>query len=386
MTLSRPYTIMTPPKHPFVQQNLNADILQDNILNPTISVCYKMRMNVVRFMAICSVVWGHCLLGLENRVFNQNNFQIIQAVMLQAGRIGTIMFFIISGFLLFDKVHRFSPADYLRYRLKSVIRPWALFLFLLVFIQLFEKLPPQELLAGHMLPIIKMFWQLLKGAVFHAAYWFVPVSIISAVTLIALKLYMDKFWLGMMLLTFSLFYSFNLYKAWIPVNHTEAVFGYMFYLWLGMQIKRHIHKVKYVLSKLSAIILAITSLFIFCIACTEGIWLTKLGCADAYGSLRLSNAVLSILLFLMLLKSHRLTFIDWLHPQQNTYGIYLVHSIIIMELAPIVNKLIIAHKIYLNLTEFAALQMIFFLIVLLITFGIVIIIRRTPLRTALGYK
>jgi peptidoglycan/LPS O-acetylase OafA/YrhL len=375
---------MTPISPVFLEESSIPNSLQNKIPDPTVSLDYYGRMNVVRFIAICSVVWGHCLLGLENRVFSQDSFKIIQAVMLQAGRVGTIMFFIISGFLLFNKIDRFSPAGYVRYRFKSVIRPWAIFLLLLVLVQLFEKLTPREIFAGHLFDAIKLFWALVKGAVFYAAYWFIPVSIISAVMLIALKRYVGKLWFGMILLALSLFYSVNLYKAWIPVNHTEAVFGYLFYLWLGMQINKHIYQVKYVLTRISAIILAIAWLFIFWLACAEGMNLTRMGCADAYGSLRLSNAVLSILLFLILLKSHRLTFVDWLHPRQNTYGIYLVHSFVVMALVPYVNKFMAAHNLYLKLPGFAVVQIMFFVSVLAITFCIVTIIRHSALRIALG--
>ena len=360
------------------------DFQFDNAALPLPAVSYHARMNVVRFIAICSVVWGHCSLGLENRVFSNEGFQLMQAVSMQAGRVGTIMFFIISGFLLFDKIERFTPLTYLRYRLYSLIIPWLSFIAILVFFQVFHEFTLKEILQNDLSATGTLVWQLAKGSVFHAAYWFIPIAIFSSVLLIALKRYIRTIWLGLVLAGLSLLYCINLYVSWVPVLHTTAVLGYVFYLWLGMFIKLYINKVIAVLKGIPAVMVVFALIVGFLVACAEAINLSHIGCADSYASLRLSNAELSVLLFAVLLKSHRLSFIDYLQPQKNTYGIYLMHSLIIMVLAPIANNYIASHNAYFSWSQFITVQITFFTCVFALSFLIVSVIRRSSLRVILG--
>jgi len=371
----------------FKSDAIGSHSFQSSIINSKPqAVSYHARLNVIRFVAICSVVWGHCLLGLEKEVYGNAGYQIAQAVLIQAGRVGTIMFFIVSGFLLFDKIERFTPLTYLRYRFHSVMLPWIIFLLLLVFIQLSFIITLNEFAMSNLPHILKLVLVLIKGSVFHAAYWFVPVAVFSSMMLIAFKQYIGKVWFGLVLAGLSLFYCINLYRGWLPVSHTTAIFGYMFYLWLGAFVKMHISAVRRVLDRFSAPVMFFLFFTTFLVACAEGVNLTQLGCADAYASLRFSNAELSVILFAILLKSHRLGFIDRLQPQKTTYGIYLVHSLIIMLLVPYANRFVALHNVYPNLMQLAVVQVVFFISVFALTFIIVSLVRRSPFRVILGLK
>ena len=123
---------------------------------------------------------------------------------------------------------------------------------------------------------------------------------------------------------------------------------------------------------------------VFWLACIEGINLTHLGCTDAYASLRLSNAELSVLLFIVLLKSNSMSFIDRFKPQQNTFGIYLIHSLVVMQLVPVVNAFLETRFNQLSALQFTELQLLFFMIVFFMTLGVVQLLRHTPLRVLLG--
>lgn len=354
------------------------------VTNNNVAVSYNARMNVIRFIAICSVVWGHSLLGYEERIFNNIHYQMLHAVMVQAGRVGTIMFFLVSGFLLYDKIHRYTPITYLRHRLKQVIYPWMVFLFLVVIIQLSNVASINSFFNGNFPHTLLVMWVLVKGSVFHAAYWFVPVAVMSALILVALKKHINKTWFGIVLAVLSLFHGINLYLGWIPVSHTVAVLGYIFYLWLGLFIKRHIEEIKGILDNFSMLTLCCIVVVVFWLACIEGINLTHLGCTDAYASLRLSNAELSVLLFIVLLKSNSMSFIDRFKPQQNTFGIYLIHSLVIMQLVPVVNAFLETRFNQLSALQFTELQLLFFMIVFFMTLGVVQLLRHTPLRVLLG--
>lgn len=344
------------------------------------------RMNVIRFVAIASVVWGHCLLGLENKSFLPVQYQVGQAVLIQGGRVGTIMFFIISGFFLNDKMGRFTPFSYLKYRFKPLIMPWMIFVLLITLVQWFDEVSITEIFAGHTGHALFVFWALVKGAVFHAAYWFIPVTIISSMVLIVLKKQINSTWLVLLLVCISLFYSVNLYEAWIPVTHTKALFGYVFYMWIGMQVSRNIETVKYLLHKVPGVGLFFLTIIVFLFACREGANLTRLGCPDAYASLRISNAILSVMIFMALLKSHRLAFFTRLKPQSKAYGLYLVHSLVITQIVPFADRIIREQNLSSSLPALTLIQVIVFILVFGFSYGIVSALRRSFLGFMIGAR
>lgn len=356
------------------------------ISNVSLSKQFALRMNIVRFLAICSIVWGHSLYQFEHTVFHTFTDQAIQSVLLQIGRIGTVMFFIITGYFLSDKITGFSVLSYLRYRLRSLIIPWAIFLSLYILIQVFHTVSLKQLVEGNLSGALQLVSGLFKAFVFHSAYWFVPVSVAATLILIAFKNHVNKKGFGLLLAVISVFYSINLYHGWISVNHTKAIAGYVFYIWLGVQIKNNIHTLHAVLAKISWPALICLASVTFVIACMEGMKLTAIGSQDPYASIRWSNAVLSILLLLSCLKSGKMGGINNLNPQSNVYGVYLAHSIIISELLPASNTFISSHNLYVHMPQLIIAQLIFFAFTFTATYLLVMGLKRTPLYFMVGRK
>lgn len=351
--------------------------------NVTLAQQYASRINIIRLIAIASVVWGHCLYSIEHKVFFKQNEQIIQTVLLETGRIGTVMFFIISGFLINDKLSRFNPLGYLRYRLFSLILPWAIFLSSFTFIQTMRELGLQQMVHNPHHTIVVMLG-LFRIFLFHSAYWFIPVSILSVMVLVMFKQYVKNLWFGVLLACVTLFYGVNLYYAWIPVDHTKAFIGYIFFLWLGMQIKTHSATVQNILNHLSWPVLSGLLALFFIAACFEAIKLNSIGCADPYASIKISNSILSVIAFLTLLKSSRMKRLNRLNPQNYVYGIYLMHCIIITELMPYVNTFIAHYKFNNNLPAMALILGIAFSITITINYLIIMILKRSALSFILG--
>ena len=50
------------------------------------------QIDTIRFITICFIVWGHCLLGWDQKTTNSLSEEILKSFVLQAGRIGTIIF------------------------------------------------------------------------------------------------------------------------------------------------------------------------------------------------------------------------------------------------------------------------------------------------------
>ncbi len=88
---------------------------------------YNRKMNVMRFLAMGSIVWGHCVFVDSPGVVLSPNTDFIQSLIRQLGRVGTVNFFLISGFFLGDKVMSYSLKGYLNGRFKTIILPWLYF-------------------------------------------------------------------------------------------------------------------------------------------------------------------------------------------------------------------------------------------------------------------
>jgi len=242
----------------------------------------------------------------------------------------------------------------------------------------------QQILDGNLKPAISMAFGLLKAFVFHGAYWFIPVTIVIVFVLILFKNHLDKLWFAIALASISLFYNVNLYHRWIPTDHAKAFLSYTFFMWLGIQIKRHIHQLKRIIDKLSWPVLLGMMVLTFAISCWEGLILIKIGCTDPYASLRWSNSAISILLFLSVLKSGKMKRVRRLKPQRYVYGVYLVHSIIGSELSPAYNRYILQHKLFNNFPGLILAQSLFFLAVLSLSYIAVMVVMRSPLYFTLG--
>ncbi len=358
--------------------------LQDIMPIDKPSKYYAERMDILRFVAMCSIVWGHTLCSWADKSHYQKDYQSISIVANQLGKLGSITFFLISGYFLNKKVYTLSMTGYLKYRLNTIIIPWVIFLSLLLIIQVLHVFSFQQILTGNIVQILKYSLQSLNGFIFHAAYWYIPVSILSALVLILFKKHINKVWFGFVLLSLTLFYSINLYYNWVSALHTKAFLGYVFFLWLGIQLNQHTEKFKTILDSLSWKVLIPGFLLAFTLACFEAETLRNHYSADPFSSLRISNCFLCLLFFLVILKSNRLTFFKHLNPRKNVFGIYLVHCIIIVETIDIANKLIINQHLVSNLPGLFLVQTGFFIIIMGLTFIIVWLIHHSPIAFILG--
>jgi peptidoglycan/LPS O-acetylase OafA/YrhL len=356
--------------------------------NPSASAAtidYTKRMDILRFVAICSIIWGHCLFGWEAIMPKNMVYHIALSIITELGRVGTVIFFIISGFFLGNNIHKYTLLSYLRHRLFSIIVPWVCFLTLFVLIQIAHLRSMHQIITDSPVKTLLLFYNIFKGFVFHAAYWFIPISMIAACALVVLKNYMNKSWLGIIFLSATLFYGVNLHYGWISANHTKAFAGYIFFMWLGLQLKMHMHQVTQLIEKLSWPVLLHALLLLLAIACWESVQLQHTGSVDPYASIRISNWLLSIGVFIALLKSDKLTWVSYLKPQRYVYGVYLVHCIIITELTPLIS--IYVARIHMHsIREVFTMQCVVFSIILALSYCAVSLVRKSPLRFILGSK
>lgn len=352
----------------------------------SVSYSIEEKMWLIRFFSICSIVWGHCLLSWDARHVVQPQFEWYKVIFLQLGKIGTINFFIITGYFLNSKIQSLSIWGYFKYRFYPLILPWIIFLIIFVFVETFKVLTIHQLETQSLFSLVQLSARLAGSFIFHSAYWFIPISILSALTLILFKRFVIQYWFGLILALITLFYCFNLYNGWIATNHTKSIFGYIFFMWLGFYIKSKyslfIDLLKIVHWQLIVALLFAT----YFLACEEGVLLAKIGSDDPFASIRLSNILFTILLFVSILKLRIPKKIDAFKPERFCYGIYLVHCIIIAQFTSILNE--IEHHYFFTNSFFNALilRLSFFSVIMSLSILSVGLIGLTRFKFIFGLK
>ena len=342
------------------------------------------KMSIARLISMLFIVWGHSLLGWEHMRFKSIDYQILQAVILEAGKIGTLGFFLITGYFLGDKIQNYTVPGFIKRRFFTLLLPWCIFLFLFVLAIFLETFPYNSVEQFNIRDTLKLLIKLTGYSIFYSVYWFVPTSVISVIILIFFKKYVKTLWFGTFLAFLTLFYCINLYFGWVAENHTKSVFAYIFFIWVGFKLKNNEGIIQSFLKRFSwRGILPAASLLFFA-ACFEGIMLMKSGSSDPFSTVRFSNIIFSILIFLALLKTEKLNWVNKLQPRQYVYGIYLVHCII-LNLFLIVLKHFVTNPLDIgHLGKSMILQVSFFLIVFLFSYFVVFLIRNSKLKFAIG--
>ncbi|MES2829641.1 MAG: acyltransferase [Bacteroidota bacterium] len=343
---------------------------------------YSQKLDFARFIAICSIVWGHAVIVIPPTILK--NYSYIHSFVLQSGKVGTVMFFIISGFFLNRKIETFTVPGYLRYRTFSLIVPWISCLSLYILILIIDDLAFKEVVKENAWVSIKSIVVLYKDFIFYTSYWFIPIAILSSCILIVFKNFINKMWFGLILLCITLFYDINFYYNWVSALHTKAIFGYVFFVWLGIQINAHLKIVDILLQKISWKVVVPLLIVGLWASCYEGWKLSLLGSADSYASLRFSNAIFSVVLFFSILKFKDIDWLNYLHPRKYVFGIYLIHCIVISMLKPKIEKVLLSEGFFDTAIHLLIAQVLLFVFLFSLVQLIVIAIKESRFSAFLG--
>lgn len=289
-------------------------------------------IDAVRGIAMLGIVIEHSSAFWLLKYTNYSD-RLIQAGYMQLFKFATIAFFLISGFLINHKFAEYTPLQYIRNRFKNTIGPWlfwiAIYLAISVAQHLFMFLKSgdsKNLPTDWYDATIGLFFRVI----FHSNYWFILNFLICIAILLLCKRYIYKWGFGLILGLMSFFYSINLYFGWVQPEHTTALFGFVFYLWLGIFLNKNFVEVKNILNKISMSTLIVANLILFTLSILETVHLMDLKMADPFNTLRATNIFYSIGIFALLLKIGDMKEVQKaLNPRHTTFGIYLFHQIII---------------------------------------------------------
>ena len=345
------------------------------------------QIDTIRFITITIIVWAHSLFS-QWHVQSSGDLveQIVRATVLQAGAISTVIFFIVSGILIHSKLQAYNLHLYINERARSIYFPWIFIVCFNAILIMLHRLPLLELwYTRDFDQFIMSIYAIMNGLLIHGPYWFVVTYFVGMVILILCKKYTESIFFGLCLGIITLFYGLNFYFGLIDTQHSKAVLGYTFFIWLGFPIHRNWNSIINFVEQLKWKFLIVGLFLLFCIASYEGLTLSQSGVNDPFASNRLSNITFSIIFFLFLLKIGAIRIINNLNPRKIVFGIYLINSIVVLELSILLNEYF--HELsFLNIWSLLGLQLIYFLVILFITYIIVYSLKKSPLRWIIGVK
>ncbi|WP_443936965.1 acyltransferase family protein [Pedobacter sp. MW01-1-1] len=344
-------------------------------------------VDTIRCISMMGIVWEHSAIVGDPKI-KDLYLSILHVSVMQFFKFATIAFFLIAGFLINYKFTEYTPTQYLKNRFKNTIKPWAFWLHILLiwniselFFKFLKYHGDYPIPNNFGLYILEQYYQII----FFSSFWFILNFLICISILLIFKKHIYNIWFGIVLGCVSLFYSINLYQDWIITSHTTALFGFVFYLWLGVYANKYYDQLLFFMRKTSIWwFITITVIFFF-IADLESIYLKSLKIDDIYNTLRISNILYSLSFFLVLFKIGSINFVNkYLDPRNTTFGIYLVHHIIIFH---VLTEIFRPFNIDINkitLLQATIYTVLRFVITYLLSVLIVMLIRRTKFKWSVG--
>lgn len=296
-------------------------------------------VNNVRFLSMAAIV---CMHSIDSYV------SVVRAAfmpdwlyyLVQPLKFATIAFFLAAGFLFGERMDASPSATYLKRRMRVIFMPW-----LTWFLMFWAMCVAGDFLHGRLVTssprlLISCLYSEGVRVMVHSPFWFVPNLLVALVVLLACRRMIDKLWFGAVLLVLSLFYGVNVYGCWIASEHTKAVLGFVFYLWLGAWAARHYPAVESRLARIPASVLGGSTLAACGLASVEQTILLRLGSIDSVNTLRITNQVFSVLVVLLFVKIRHQVWPRFVNVRAETYPIFLSHSAAICVLAAILKRVL----------------------------------------------
>lgn len=292
-------------------------------------------VDTIRCISMMGIVFEHSTI-LTWHNYNTLYDTYLQAAVMQSLKFVTIAFFLIAGFLINHKFTEYTPLQYIKNRFKKTIGPWAFWLHVLIVADIFNLWFKFHL---HHYPVlfnggfINYISTEYYNIIFTTSFWFILNFLICISILLLFKRFIYSLLFGTILGMVSFFYSVNLYYSWIQTSHTTALFGFVFYLWLGAYMNKNYAGVSAFIKRTPITYFVLVTIVCFALGCMEIVHLQHLASLDAYNTLRISNIIYSLVCFALLLKIGSIRIVnDKFDPRNTTYGIYLIHQIIITHI------------------------------------------------------
>jgi peptidoglycan/LPS O-acetylase OafA/YrhL len=339
-------------------------------------------IDTIRGIAMMSIVGEHCsAVGDYAFPATAANYWT-QLCLMQFNKFGTVTFFLLAGFLIGEKFADYTPSQYLKRRISTTFGPWVFWSLVYCLADIITIAVQARMYHDDRLNLANILHE-FKIVYLYTNYWFIVNFLVSISVLLIFRKHLYSLYLGAVLLLFYIFYAINIYYEWIEPRHTSAILGFVFFLWLGAQLRKHWHRVEGWVAKASYPILLFLLVLTFGSCIYEVAQLTGHS-VDAFNTLRISNILFSLVFFALLLKIKTFKFVEYLKPRQTTYGIYLIHYILLVFLLPQI-LIHITYDVYsFSILQFILFKLAIFVFIYSITLGMVLLISNSPLKKLVG--
>jgi hypothetical protein len=287
-------------------------------------------VDTIRCIAMIGIVFEHAVYNGSDIFQLYSTKHIIYIGLLQLSKFGTIAFFVLAGFLLGSKFFSYSSWEYFKRRLSTVFVPWLIWSIIFILALLVQKyvVLKDKFVLGELL------WENTKLTYLYTNYWFIINFMFCIGLLLIFKRYLYQWWLGLLLFLASLVYSVNVYFEWFKPSHTIAIFGFVFFLWLGAMLNKKWDWVEEKIKKTPYLVFIVLFLASFILSVLDTVNLIEHDSIDPYNTLRISNVIYSLATIFLFFKIKNFKFIKYLKPRETTFGVYLIHYIILVILIP----------------------------------------------------
>lgn len=329
------------------------------------------------------IVWAHVVLwpttkGGSTELLN-DSYMAAYIPYKQIFKFAVICFFMISGFLLGDKITTTNSVQYFKNRFNTTIKPY-----LIAFCVFFGLLLVRAFLLKRNVTDTNSISSILKFCIYNTFFWYLPNYFICLAIILAFKKHLKSWYLGLTLLCITLLYTIlTVYTNNFSAGHTTALFAYVFYLWLGAFI-RHKNLVNNILKCNLYPILAVV-ICLFALSSLESYLLYKLH-LQYFSILRIFNQLYSVAMFVLLVKlgSKKLNF-GLFSPRKESYGIYLYHGFFVYFVFP---KGIILINDYFGIQLWSAntwLRLLLITIYAILSYLLTVLVTKLLIRYKLAY-
>jgi fucose 4-O-acetylase-like acetyltransferase len=280
----------------------------------------------IRFVAMCAIIFQHSFI-VEKAVLVSDPSSVIVFFFLKVlAKIGSISFFVVSGFLLSSALERYSSKDYLNKRVSSIFKPYVLFFAIYLILDLAGAFFGEHRITSlGELPLFLA--SKVLNTLFFTSYWFIFNYFISVMILLAFRKYLYEQWLGIVLFCCTLVYSINVHLQWFTAHHTTAFAGFVFFLWLGANLKKSEQRFWKFIEETPYWKIILAVLVTLSIDFYETVYLLEKGAIVVDSSLKFTNILYALAVFLLLSKAGRNVRFGLLNPRDETYPLYLIHPI-----------------------------------------------------------
>ena len=337
-------------------------------------------IDAIRCLAMIAIVAEHSI-GSYNFVKGSAIYWGYTGLV-QLAKFGTVAFFMLAGFLISEKFTDYTPAQYLKRRISTTFGPWVFWSLVYIAAMIVSMAVKERIYHRGEFTLANILHG-IKTVYLYTNYWFIINFLVSITILLVFRRYLYSLYLGVPLLAFTIFYAVNIHYEWIEASHTTAILGFVFFLWLGAQLRKYWQQTEAWVNKQPYLPIIAIVFITFALSVYEIYQLTGRS-IDPINTLRLSNLLYSLAFFVLLLRIKTFGFTTYLKPRQSTYGIYLIHYIIVVFVVPEILIHFNFNVESMNALLFVLLKIAIFLIVYAISFGVVSLINGSKARGLMG--